>query len=266
MKTSPTSPYLFLPNAKQDKDLVLKTQPFYSLFYYTADPNTDTWTIPSLQKYKNNKTLSGANCHDVLRGKTVQRAVYDKLPFSLSWGVGAANLYFLMVVLVAVVVLGVIASSYWSYLLGDDILEDGFRDAMMRRSVCLSVLFVVMTIVLSVMLYEFCALKLSLRWFQDFRANNQPGPVYGFLRNTRKLVIWIFLMLGLVLALFATATLARRPGKFKENIVFNIVAILILFFAQYLYYQNPTSRVIKTFSLFLSVVIIGLVFFLLNAS
>lgn len=265
MKTSPASPYLFLPNANQDKDLVLKTYPFYSMFYYTADPDIARVDFSSL-KTQNNKTQNGVKCSDVLQGKTFQRALYNKLPFSLSLGVGAANLYFLLVVLMATIVLGTIVVSYWSYLLGNDILEDSFRNTMMKRSVFLSALFVMMTIILSVMLYEFCTLKLSLWWFQDFITTNQPRPVYGFLRNTRKLFIWVFLMLGLVLTLFTTTTLARRARQFKEIIVFNIVAILILFFAQYLYYQNPTSRIIKTFSLFLSVVIMGLVLFLLNDS
>lgn len=259
MKTSPTSPYLYYPNATSDQDMVLRTQPFYSMFYYTADPD---YTNITLTDSPLNKTPQGANCSEVLRGRTVQRAFYNKLPFSFlfSSGVGAANLYFLLVVLVATIVLGVIAFSYWSYLLDDDILDDAFRDTVMRRSAYLSVLFVVMTVILSVMLYELITLKLSLRWFQS----DQPGPVYGFLR-ARKLVLWVILMLGVGLTLFTTAILARRPGQFKEQIVFNTVAIMVLFIAQYLYYQNPTSRIIKTFSLFLSVVIIGLVLFLMNA-
>lgn len=273
---SPTSPFLFLPNADPDKDLVLKTQPFYSMFYYLDTPDTNT-TFPTKVRLgaenfpQRNKTADGSrSCRRVFRGmeQPPEYHIQNKLPFSLisASGMGAVNLYFLMVVFVATLVLGVITFSYWAYLLGNNVMNEDFRKSIEKRSAYLSVFFVILTVLLSIMFYEFFTLKfLSLKWFRGYDAN-QPTNFYEYLMNSRKLVLWVFLMIGLVMVFFVTTTLTTRPEQFTKQIVMNVIAILILFCAQYLYYQNPSSKYIKTFSLFLSVSIIGFVMFLLYGS
>lgn len=274
---SPTSPFLFLPNADRDKDLVLKTQPFYSMFYYLDSPETNTTFGQKVrlgaENYpQRNKTADGTrSCRRVFRQQMEQLPEYrlqNKLPFSIfsASGIGGVNLCFLMVVFVATIVLGTITFSYWTYLLGNNVLDVDFRKAIEKRSMYLSVLFVIMSVILSIMFYEFFTLKfLSLKWFRGYQAN-EPTNFYDFLLNTRKIVLWGFLMIGLAMVFFVTSTLTTRPEQFTKQIVFNVIAILILFCAQYLYYQNPSSKYIKTFSLFLSVSVIGFVMFLLYAS
>lgn len=273
---SPTSPFLFLPNADRDKDLVLKTQPFYSMFYYLDNPDTNT-DFPTkvrlgAQEYpQSNKTADGSrSCRRVFRGmqRPPEYRVQNKLPFSLisASGIGAVNLYFLMVVFVATIVVGTITFSYWTYLLGNNVLDDDFRKSIEKRSTYLSVFFVILSVLLSIIFYEFFTLKyLSLKWFRGYQAN-QPTNFYEFLLNSRKIVLWVFLMIGLAMVFFVTTVLTTRPEKFTKQIVMNVIAILILFCAQYLYYQNPSSKYIKTFSLFLSVFVIGFVMFLLYGS
>lgn len=273
---SPTSPFLFLPNADQDKDLVLKTQPFYSMFYYLDTPETNTDFKQKVrlgaQEYpQRNKTADRSrSCRRVFRG-TVQPPQYrvqNKLPFSIfsASGIGAANLYFLMVVFIATIVLGTITFSYWTYLLGNNVLDDNFRKTIQKRSLYLSIFFIIMSILLSIMFYEFFTLKfLSLKWFQNYDTN-QPTNFYDFLLNSRKIVLWVFLMIGLTMVFFVTTTLTTRSEQFTKQIIMNVIAIMVLFCAQYLYYQNPSSKYIKTFSLFLSVSVIGFVMFLLYGS
>lgn len=273
---SPTSPFLFLPNADKNKDLVLKTQPFYSMFYYLDTPETNTEfrqnvRLAASNYPQRNKTADGSrSCHRVFRRmeQPPEYLLQNKLPFSMfsASGMGLVNLYFLMVVFVATIVLGTITFSYWTYLLGNDVLNDNFRKAIQKRSMYLSVFFVIMSVVLSIMFYEFFTLKfLSLKWFRGYEAN-QPTNFYEFLFNTRKIVLWVFLMIGLAMVFFVTTTLSIRPEQFTKQIVLNVIAILILFCAQYLYYQNPSSKYIKTFCLFLSVSVIGFVMFLLYGS
>ena len=273
--SSPVSPFLFLPNADQDKDLVLKTQPFYSIFYYLDPPETNSDFRQKVrlgaQNYpQRNKTADNArSCRDVFKGiEHPQYHIQNKLPFSIfsASGRGAVNLYFLMVVFMATIALGTITFSYWTYLLGNNVMDEHFRKAVEKRSVCLSVLFVIMSVILSVMFYEFFTLKfLSMKWFRRFQ-NNEPTHFYDFLFGSRKIVLWVVLMIGLVMVSFVTTTLTIRPEQFTKQIVLNVIAILILFCAQYLYYQNPSSKHIKTFSLFLSVSVIGFVMFLLYGS
>jgi hypothetical protein len=270
---SPISPFIFLPNADHGKDLVLKTQPFYSMFYYLDTPETNSGFRQKVrlgaQNYpQRNKTADGArSCLRVFREMENQPEYHleNKLPFSLfsASGVGAVNLYFLMVVFLATIVLGTITFSYWVYLLGNHEMDENFRNAIEKRSVYLSVLFVVMSVVMTVMFYEFFTLRfLSLKWFQRYEAN-EPTHFYDFLLNSRKIVLWVVLMIGLVMVSFVTTTLTTRSKQFTKQIVMNSIAVLILFCAQYLYYQNPSNKYIKTFSLFLSVSVIGFVMFLL---
>jgi hypothetical protein len=275
---SPSSPYIFLPNVHEGKDFMLKTQPFYSMFYHTENiPDTNDHFTKQVrakaEKYHgiDRDRTSGRSCHTIFRrnaNNDPQYVIYEKLPFSLSSssGIGASNLSFLMLVFVATIVLGTITISYWTYLLGNNPMEDRFKQAIGTRSFYLSMVFVVMFVVLSLMFYEFFSLKfLSLKWFRAYE-DNEPTNFYDFLLNTRKIVLWILLMIGLGMVMFTTITLSHRPEQFQQQIVMNIIAIFVLFVAQYLYYQNITSKYIKTFSLVLSVFVIGFVIFLLYAT
>jgi len=274
---SPSSPYIFLPNVHEGKDFMLKTQPFYSMFYHTENiPDTNynfrKQVRDKAEHYRKSDRdqTSGRSCHTLFRrnNNDPQYVVSEKLPFSLtsSSGVGASNLSFLMLVFVATIVLGTITLSYWTYLLGNNPMDDRFKQAIGVRSLYLSVVFVVMFVVLSLMFYEFFTLKfLSLKWFRQYEAE-EPTNFYDFLLNTRKMVLWVLLIIGLGLVMFTTITLSQRPEQFQQQIVMNIIAIFVLFCAQYLYYQNPTSKYIKTFSLVLSVSVIGFVLFLLYAT
>ena len=272
-RDSPSSPFIFVPKAANGKDLVLKTQPFYSMLYYTEPVTIDGFRKlvrhGAKENPSHNKTLdSNKTCQRVFTQSPDQTySVYKRLsfaPFSTS-GIGATNLSFLMVVFVTTILVGTITFSYWTYLLGNNVMDDNFRQAIQKRSIYLSVFFLVMSIILCVMFYEFFTLKfLSLTWFRGYQSRT-PTNFYDFLLNTRKIVLWGFLTVGLALVLFITTTLSKRPEKFKSQIALNVLAISILFCSQYLYYQSQSPS-FKTFYLWLCVSIIAWVMYLLYIS
>lgn len=265
---SPPSPFIFIPNVDRNLDLVLKTQPFYSIFYKTN--NKTNRRMPERVKmaasnYRaTNRTPNGKSCNEVLRNSVDPNyIVVNDIPFHLYGNEnGKENLYFLFIVFMTTIVIGTITFSYWSYLLGDNIMEDNFRKTVGTRSIYLSVLFVIMMVFLSVVFYEFFTLKrLSLRWFQNYQTRN-PTSFYDFLLNTRKIFLWGFMIIWLGIVLFITIAISKRPDNFVKLISINIVSILMLFASQYLYYRTP-SKEIKTFCLILSTFVIGLVLFLM---
>jgi hypothetical protein len=266
---SPTSPFIFVRNAAQDKDMVLKTQPFYSIFYHTEDVQNTNFPNRVRQKSTDtqNKTPDGRSCRAVFSGPTYTNPKYilrKQLPFSLFTDSGSSNLYFLMVVFLATIVLGTVVFSYWIHLLGNNAMDEDFRKVIEKRSFYLSIFFVVMVVVLSVMSYEYFTLKfLSLRWFRNYQ-ENEPSQFYDFLFNTRKIFLWGFLVLWLAIVLFITITISKRPENFKNQIAVNVVSIMMLLLSQYLYYKTP-SRLVKTFCLFINVFVVGLVVFLLSS-
>jgi len=260
------SPFILIPNVERDLDLVVKTQPFYSIFYKTS--NSTNRRIPERVKMaasayrQTNRTLGGKSCADILKSsEDPHYIIVNDIPFHLYGNDnGKENLYFLFVVFMTTIVIGTITFSYWSYLLGNNLMEDNFRKTIETRSTYLSVLFVVMMVFLSVVFYEFFTLKrLSLRWFQN---QTRDTSFYDFILNTRKIFLWGFMILWLGVVLFITITISKRPENFKKLIAVNVVSILMLFASQYLYYRTP-SKQIKTFCLVLSTFVIGLVLFLM---
>lgn len=265
---SPTSPFIFVPNGTNDnKDILMKTQPFYSVFYHTGDVDGASLN-QQLRKgaaTRHNMDTRGRPCYKAFIDNNTAYFARKEIPFSLLTEKGSSNLYFLMVVFVCAIVIGSITFSYWAFLLGDTPMRDDTRRTLENRSLFLSVFFVLMVVFLSLMIYEYITLKfLSLRWFRNYQAGT-PTRFYDFLLNTRKIFLWGFLAIWLAFVLFITITISKRPEVFKNQIAVNVVSIVILFISQYIYYKSP-SRMVRTFCLFLNVFIVGLVVFLLGSN
>lgn len=159
--------------------------------------------------------------------------------------------------LVSTIIVGTITFFYWSLLLRVN-SDPEYKSVIEKRSLFLSILFIVMTMILSVMIYELFTLKQSsLQWFY----HRQNVPFYKFL-NTRKIWLWCFLFLWLFVVVFTTVVVSKRSDKFKKTIAINILMGMALLLTQYLYYQTTDIRK-KLFFLFVSVFIIGLVVYLL---
>ena len=243
------SQYIYVP----EKNIVLKTQPFYSMFYYT-DPQL------LQQNYRNNiqqnmqrfRRRTGQECPE-----DVDYRVIKNMPFHLFGSRnGRKNMSFLLAVFVATILVGTITFSYWHLLLGESIQDADVQRTLIHRSVFLSVLFVVLTLFLTVAFYEFFTLKrLSLSWFRKHQTQNDPSQAYTFLMNTRKFMIWGFMIVWLVVVLFLTSLLTKRPQQAKNLIVMNIIACVVLFTTQYAYYKTSIPA-IKTFCIFVSVFVI----------
>lgn len=256
--TSPQSPYILFPNEINDKYFALKTQPFYSIFYYTNDMINNT-NIPSQMRQK---SRNRERCNRIVADNNIIYRITNDIPFNITTVNGKKNVFFLLVVFMTTIILGTITFSYWSYLLGDTLLDHDFRITMERRSIYLSVLFFIMTLVLSVLLYEFFTLKQSsLRWLNAYQSGN-PYNFYSFVMNTRKILVWVFMFIWFGIVLFITIVISKRPQQFKNLIAINIISGMMLLSFQYLYYYT-SYHMIKTFCIFMSAFIIGLTMFLL---
>lgn len=264
ISNSPTTPFILVPDATQDRDLVLKTQPFYSMFFHTETQTNTSYPNRVRQKMKipENKTPDGNSCRRAWVSGDPRYLIYKRIPFT-SLGIGRMNLYFLMIVFIATIILGAVAFSYWVYLLGDNVLDDHFKKVVRKRSVYLSVFFIVSFIFLSLILYEYFTLKfISLPWFTKYQQTDEPSNFYDFLLNTRKIVLWVFLLILLTFVLFITIAISKRPNKFKNQIAINISIIVLLFCAQY-FYSKADRPLMKSFCLALNVFCIGLIAYLL---
>lgn len=255
--TSPQSPYLLFPNEIDQKYFALKTQPFYSIFYNTNDEQNPTRI--------RNQVIEKAipQCKDRLRNsRWLLYQITNGIPFNFTTVNGKKNLFFLLIVFITTIVLGTITFYYWSFLLDNTILDSDFRQTMEYRSLYLSVLFFVMFLLVAILFYEFFTLKTSsLHWLRTYQSG-QPYNFYNFVMNTRKIVLWIFMIFWLSTVLFITITISQRPHSFKNLIAINILSGVMLLTFQYLYYKT-SYQTIKTFSIFSSAFIIGLTMFLL---
>lgn len=255
--TSPQSPYILFPNEIDQKYFALKTQPFYSIFYNTNDEQKATIRDQVMDK------ATPSQCKNRLR--TNRRILYqitNDIPFNLTTVNGKKNLFFLLIVFLTTIVLGTITFYYWSFLLGNTILDPDFRQTMESRSLYLSVLFFFMFLLVVILFYEFFTLKTSsLHWLRTYQSG-QPYNFYNFVMNTRKIVLWVFMIFWLSTVIFITITISQRRHSFKNLIAINILSGVMLLTFQYLYY-NTSYQTIKTFSIFSSAFIIGLTMFLL---
>lgn len=235
----------------ENKVYVVKTQPFFSLFYHINGQS-----VPCRKHFFKSRKR---DCVNILRRSTsdLPCQALNNIPLNINNEFGKKNLLFVLGMLVSTIVVGTITFSYWSLLLREN-SDPEYKSVIEKRSLFLSVLFIVMTMILSVMIYELFTLKQSsLRWFY----HRQNVPFYKFL-NTRKIWLWVFLFLWLFVVVFTTAVVSKRSDKFKKTIAINILSGMTLLLAQYLYYQTMDSRK-KLFFLFVSVFIIGLVVYLL---
>lgn len=208
-----------------DGNSILKTQPYYSIFF-DVEQTTD-------QNIKNQLNQTDeCNIHNVrLLGKI---AATKK------------NMAFMATVCFTTIIIGTLTFTYWSHLLSMQ-QEDKVLEA---RSVYLSIFFLIMTTIMALMMYEVFSLSLSYHWFQK---NNNSIPFYTFITDTRKIVVWVFMLLWLVIVSFTTAILAKRAERFNKLIVYNIVSAIILLGAQYIYYKTTNPR-IQTFAVALSTI------------
>lgn len=251
---SPPSPYIF--NQLEDKGFVLRTHPFYSIFYHT---NPRTYTDTGIRKQLSPLT-NNSKCKGIINNS--QYDIINTIPFNLVDTTdlanhGKKNVYFFSVVMLTTIVVGIVAFSYWPYVL-ENISDEDFKKTMERRSLYMTILFIILSIILSVMCYELFTLRSSLKWFQNYKDNQNIG-FYNF--TMRKLSLWVFMILWLVIVMTSTTILSKRSRRFKETIALNIISGMTLFIAQYLYYQS-TSQFVKNFGIFLSVFTIGLMLFL----
>lgn len=253
--TSPQSPYVLFPTKINNQYFALKTQPFYSMFYHINDETTTRLRNQMIEK-------ATRSCKDRLRNRQIVYQITNDIPFNLTTVYGKKNLFFLLIVFMTTIVLGTIAFYYWSFLLGNQVLDPEFRNVMEHRSLYLSILFFVMMMMLTVMLYEFFTLKTSsLQWLRTYQSG-RPYNFYHFVMNTRKIVLWAFMVFWLSTVLFITITISQRPHSFKNLIAINIISGMMLLTFQYLYYKTSYPT-IKTFSIFISAFLIGLTMFLL---
>lgn len=256
---SPQSQYILFPNEIDHKYFALKTQPFYSIFYYTDELEGNRLKISNQVKQK---SIGNRVCNNILNKTNIVYKIKNSIPFNFTTNAGKKNLFLLLLVVITTIVIGTITFYYWSYLLGDTVMDPSFRETIENRSIYLSVLFLMMTICLSLLLYEFFTLKASsLQWLKAYQSG-QPYNFYDFVMNTRKILLWVFMVIWLMVVLFITIVIAKRPEQFKNLIAVNIMSGIMLLTFQYLYYQT-SSRIIKTFCIFISAFIIGFTMFLL---
>lgn len=245
MKDSPPSKYILLRGEGEDK-LIVRTRPFYPMFFWT-EPRADNRLTTELRdklRSSGQRNLSkdkSASCNKVIGGNVPVVSVIDDIPF----GIASKNTLLLAVVVLAAVMTGVLAFHYWVEVMGGT--AAAFNPVLEKRAVYLSVFFVAAAALLSVVLLELFTLK------REFR----PEKPHAFLFGGRRLVIWVFLLVWFGIVIYTTAVLARRPREFREQIVVNLVAGIVLLVSQY-FYQQSQSPVIKTFSLSASVLVVGL--------
>lgn len=257
--TSPQSSYIIFPDEIDNKYFALKTQPLYSIFYY-MDTINNTTNIPTQIQNRKRNNLACKNYSN--KQLPYAYEIMNDIPFNLTTNNGKKNLYFLLTVFMTSIIIGTITFYYWSYLLGDTILDQEFKTSIERRSIFLSILFLVMILFFSILLYEFFTLRTSsLRWLAAYQSG-QPYNFYNFVMNTRKIVLWVFMILWLSVVIFITITISKRPQQFKNIIAMNVMSGMMLLIFQYLYY-NTSYQMIKTFCIFISAFIIGLTMFLL---
>lgn len=253
MANSPPSPYIL--NQLEDKAFVLRTHPFYSMFYHTNPQTNET-----IKREMTGLTTRN-RCHTTIlnHNRNNQYEVFNTIPFNLyttDTNHGKKNIYFFSVVMLTTIVVGIVAFSYWPYVL-ENTSDPDFKNTMERRSLCMTILFIILCVILSVMCYELFTLRASLAWSRDYQY--EQTSFYNL--TMRKLSLWALMILWLVIVMTTTTILSKRSGRFKENIALNIISGMTLLLAQYLYHQS-TSQFIKNLGLFLSVFTIGLILFL----
>lgn len=260
MKVSPPTSFIIAGN-----NLVLKTQPFYSVFY-DVDDMTNVKLRQQIRRgaSKTQNKVGEKTCADILRNTRQEYRIINKLPFHIFGDSvkGTMNLLLFMVTLITTIVVGCCCFYYWTILLGDHVLVPSFQNVIEARCLYLSICFFLLTWLLTLLFYELLTLKrLSLRWFRAFQ-EGRPTKFYDFIMNQRKFLIWFFVLTWLAVVLFVTIVISKRSQDFKKQIAINIISLVVLFCSQYLYYQT-TNRYVKTFCLFLSVFVIGFVVVLL---
>lgn len=266
---SPVSPWIFLP--KQNGNLAIRTQPFYS-FFYNVFPSQQTQNNQELKGriknqiktglvVQNNKYKQKELCKDVINPDTLDYILYNNIPFSFQ-GRGQPNLFLFLSLCITTLVIGIITSVYWSRLLGVQ-LEDNYFKTLRYRCLYLSILFIILLSVVSLFVYELVILKFSfLNWFRKYERNGNEN-VYDFILTKRKWIVWIFLVLWLSIVVYITSAISKRPEKVKNQIAINITLIITLLFVQWMYY-NIVNKWMKTACLFLTVFIVGLIVGLLD--
>lgn len=261
MKVSPPTSFIHVAG----DDLVLKTQPFYSIFY-DVDDKTNTTIKQQIRRGASlSKTKVGEkSCRDIVRNTNEDYRIINHLPFHIYGDSrkGTTNFLLFMVTLITTIVVGYCCFYYWTILLGDHVLVPSFQNVMEARCLYLSICFFFLTWLFIMLFYELLTLKrLSLPWFKAYQGGYSK-KFYEFLLNQRKFFIWFFVLFWLAVVLFVTIVISKRVVDFKKQIAVNVVSLVVLFSCQYLYYQT-TNRYVKTFCLFLSLFVISLVVVLL---
>lgn len=256
---SPISPYIIATPLDDDDpshlELALKTQPFYSMFYETQRKmlpgmNRQIKSAATKTREKNWTVDKRVSCMRVLDvSPQPDYWLTENIPFTRN------NVLFLLVVFMTTVLIGVLTCSYWASLMEED------DNVVRTRTLVLSVFFLFMIACLSVVVYEFFTLKLSLMWFRNY-VNEEPTPFYKFVLNTRKVFLWVFVVFWLFVVIYTTVVVSKRTEKFKELIVVNVVSCIVLLVSQYVYYKTQ-SREFKIFSVGVSVGVISLILYLL---
>lgn len=263
MTDSPPSRHILV---RGDKNIVMRTQPFDPVFY-EVEPRTDSSILRKIMKQvanKNqfrNKNKGGTRtCNKVLSGeeKTLTTNVVDDVPFSVGSEAATKNLTLFAAVFVAVVVVGAVAFLYWVNVM------ESFDPVLENRAVYVSVFFIAAFALLSVMSYELFTMKmLSRTWFLKTQTA-QDDDFHFFLMGWRRIFIWSFLLAWIGVVAYTTAVLSRRAEAFREQIVVNVVAGTTLLVSQYIYHR-ASSPAMKTFSLLMSVFVVGLMVLLIYA-
>lgn len=254
---SPLSPYIIATplDDPSDREIALKTQPFFSLFYETAeemDPNIKVQVKrnAAMTREKNRTIDNRSSCNTVFE-KTLPQNFWltENIPFTQN------NILFLLVVFLTTVVMGVLTCLYYMSIMEED------ATVLRTKTTIMSIFFLLMVACLSMAMYEFFTLKLSLIWFENYR-NGEPTPFYKLVLNTRKIFLWIFVLLWMVAVIYATIIVSKRTQKFKELVVVNVVSCIVLLVAQYIYYKTA-YRELKVFCVGVSVGVISLILYLL---
>lgn len=257
-KKSPHSPFIVVLDSDIDgKNLILKTHPFYSLFFYTDGIDSRDLTNKIKQK-------SSAFCKSVIGDPSVR--LFKDIPFNMASENGKKNVCLLVLVFLTTVILGCLCSSYGSMLVGNEVLDDPSKSVIGIRFLILSIFFMTSVLFLLFVMYEMFALKyLSLRWFDDYQneKSDKKDGFYSFLLNRRKIFLWLILIVWVGITIYVTVVISKRPDVFRNQMAINITSIIALFLAQ-LFYYFADNKAIKTFCLFLSVFIVILVVVLLS--
>lgn len=246
MKDSPPSRYVRVRG--DEKTLIVRTNPFYPLFFWTEAKKDNTLA----GKLRN--LISGSGRRIMNKDKTVscnKVVAADDVPVINvidDIDLNAKNTILLALVFLATILLGVLAFHYWARALGgSDNPVASFNPVLERRAVYLSVFFVFAASILSALLYELFTLKKTL-------TDPSESP-HSFLFEKRRLVIWAFVLVWFGIVIYTTAVLSRRVEAFREQIVVNVVAGVVLLASQYFYYR-ANSPSVKTFSLSVSVLVV----------